>query len=353
MISALRYRLLIIILFLLCEVSGQVKYGAYYFDGWAKGSRQITPLLKSEYADREPIWGWETSSPEIVDKQIVSAAGAGIRFFSFCWYAGNPTYLQNKGNALAYYLNSAHKKDLDFCLLIANHEGHLVTPENWNKCAQIWLKLFQEPTYLRVDGKPLLLFFSIGSLLQSFGSVHDVKANFDKLRMQADSLHVKGVTFALCTSTSRKELALAEGMGFDVITQYNNHPIALQDSAGQAVAIDKLLEAEPKFWTEIKRRTKLPVIPTITLGWDPRPWANAVNKYDVKPYYSGFNSHSVYKSIVNCNKWLREQGSDRLNENIAFIYAWNENGEGAYLTPTKKDGDRRLKALKRAIAEME
>ncbi len=349
MILAFRFCFVTFITFLISQVSGQVKYGAYYFDGWTKNSTHITPLLKSKFADREPIWGWETSSPQIVDRQVASAARAGIRFFSFCWYAGNPSYLENRDNALAYYLQSPHKKKLEFCLLIANHEGHLITPDNWEKCSQVWLRLFQEPTYLKTNGKPLLIFFSVGSLLKSFGSAQNVKVKFDKLRLKADSLHLKGVNFALCTSLNKKDIDLAEGMGFDVITQYNNHLIALSDTNGQKVDIEKLLEDEPKLWTLIKNTTRLPVIPTVTLNWDPRPWANSFNKYDTKPYYTGFSSQSVFRAILNCNRWLSENKDNTLQEKIALIYAWNENGEGAYLTPTKQDGNKKLKSLKRAI----
>ncbi|WP_294183555.1 glycoside hydrolase family 99-like domain-containing protein [uncultured Sphingobacterium sp.] len=348
----LKYRLLVVLFFLLSQVSGQVQYGAYYFDGWSRNSDHITPLLKSEFSEREPIWGWETSSQGIVDRQIACAANAGLRFFSFCWYAGNPLYLQSKDNALAYYLSSPEKSKLAFCLLIANHEGHLITPENWEKCTAVWLKLFQDPSYLKADGKPLLIFFSVGSLLRTFGSVQSVKAHFDKMRMEARSIGLEGVTIALCASPDKRAIDLAERVGFDVITQYNNHFISLDEGSEQKVNINKLVEAEPKFWTAIKNQTKLPVIPTITLNWDPRPWTNSFNKYDSKPYYEGFNSRSVYRSVLNCNRWLINNKNNTLKENIALIYAWNENGEGAYLTPTKKEGDKKLKALKRAIARM-
>lgn len=349
---ALKYRLLMVVLFLLSQVRGQVKYGAYYFDGWDKNSDHITPVLKSQFSEREPIWGWETSSQAVVDRQIVCAAEAGLRFFSFCWYAGNSLYLENRDNALAYYLSSPEKSKLAFCLLIANHEGHLITPDNWGKCTAVWLELFQDPSYLKAERKPLLIFFSVGSLLRTFGSVQNIRAHFDKLRTEAKSMHLEGVTIALCASADKRAIDLAEAVGFDIITQYNNHFVALHEGGELEVNINKLLKAEPKLWTSIKNLTKLPVIPTITLNWDPRPWADRSNKYDSKPYYKGFSNRTVYRSVLNCNKWMTDNKKSTLQENIALIYAWNENGEGAYLTPTKKEGDKKLKALKRAIARM-
>lgn len=46
--------------------------GAYYFDGWTEGSHHITESLKNDFRDREPIWGWVTSTQPIVDAQRLS-----------------------------------------------------------------------------------------------------------------------------------------------------------------------------------------------------------------------------------------------------------------------------------------
>ena len=41
--------------------------GAYYFDGWSGITFHITEHLKKNYPEREPTWGWVTSTKEIVD----------------------------------------------------------------------------------------------------------------------------------------------------------------------------------------------------------------------------------------------------------------------------------------------
>ena len=50
--------------------SADPKIGAYYFDGWSGTTFHITDELRQSYPEREPIWGWMTSSQEIVDEQI-------------------------------------------------------------------------------------------------------------------------------------------------------------------------------------------------------------------------------------------------------------------------------------------
>jgi hypothetical protein len=43
-------------------------------------------LLKTEFADRKPVWGWKDDTVEIMQRQIDYCADHGIAFWSFCWY---------------------------------------------------------------------------------------------------------------------------------------------------------------------------------------------------------------------------------------------------------------------------
>ena len=48
-------------------------------------------------------------------------------------------------------------------------------------------------------------------------------------------------------------------------------------------------------------------------------------------------------------RWLDKHPDKATPQRLLLIYAWNENGEGGYLTPTAKDGTEYLKAVQRAI----
>ena len=48
-------------------------------------------------------------------------------------------------------------------------------------------------------------------------------------------------------------------------------------------------------------------------------------------------------------RWLDKHPDKTTPQRLLLIYAWNENGEGGYLTPTAKDGTEYLKAVERAI----
>ncbi|MCE7042821.1 glycoside hydrolase family 99-like domain-containing protein [Dyadobacter sp. CY312] len=323
------------------------KIGAYYFDGWSGTTFHITDDLKNNYPEREPKWGWVTSKQEIVDEQIALAADAGLSFFSFCWYFSEKQKYDDiiLNNALNYFKRSKNGKMMEYCLLVANHAGFNIGPEGWDQVTQIWLKEFQQPQYLRVDGKPLLIFFEYNSLIKNFGSAEAVNEAFDKLKLQALKSGLKGVTVAICTA-SEDGAGIAKDCGADVVTGYNYHSAGFV--AGQlATPIENMQLAEKKLWDKLGSGN-LKYIPVCTVGWDPRPWANDKNKYLEKPYYTGFSAESAQRSVKGLVNWISENQKAVTGEKIGLLYAWNENGEGSWLTPGKT-GLNPLTGLKQAL----
>ena len=47
-------------------------------------------------------------------------------------------------------------------------------------------------------------------------------------------------------------------------------------------------------------------------------------------------------------RWLDKHPDKATPQRLLLIYAWNENDQGGYLTPTAKDGTEYLKAVQRA-----
>ncbi|MCE6991180.1 glycoside hydrolase family 99-like domain-containing protein [Dyadobacter sp. CY323] len=314
---------------------GKNKIGAYYFDGWSGTTFHITKDLEANYPDREPVWGWVTSTQNIVDEQIALAADAGLSFFSFCWYHRNGKTVEElpENRAISFYKSSKNVKKLEYCLLVANHGGFDVGPENWDKLTKIWLEEFKNPQYLKVDKKPLLIFFESASLLKNFGSGLAVSEAFEKLRKSAREAGLAGATIAVCAG-SADGIAKAEEAGADVITGYNYHSVGFIGK-DQAIPIDTLQAAEQRLWTKLGSSVKKPYIPVSTMGWDPRPWSNDKNKYQERPYFTGFSAKSAEASVRGLINWMNANPNRMTAERIGLLYAWNENGEGAWLTPGK------------------
>jgi len=99
----------------------EIKLGAYYFDGWTgKYAQHISPKLMNSFSNRKPKWGWITSSQKIVDQQILAASGAGLSFFSFCWYySGKDKYKgEPLNNALKFFQKSEYTGKMEYCLIL-------------------------------------------------------------------------------------------------------------------------------------------------------------------------------------------------------------------------------------------
>jgi hypothetical protein len=157
--------------------AGQGPRGAYYFDGWTGTSNHLTPRLREEFFDREPVWDWRDDSLPVVEEQIACAADHGLSFFAFDWYwPEGPEKETPLNTGLKLYLQAGNKPRLEFCLLVANHGGFRIDPADWDTVTDLWVRLFKEPTHVKVEGRPLLILFTARELRHAFGSSAAVKA---------------------------------------------------------------------------------------------------------------------------------------------------------------------------------
>ena len=334
------------------KTNESIKIGAYYFDGWTGTyPYHITSELVKTYSNREPKWGWITSSQEIMDDQIDLAANSGISFFSFCWYyTGEKKFKKEPLNrSLGFYLNAPNLNKLQYTLLIANHGSASVGPDDWPIVCKEWITQFKSATYLKVDGKPLITFFSLKSLLDKFQTAEKVRIAFDQLREKAIKAGFKGVSIAVSLGPDKKDIQLAEDCGIDILTGYNYHSAGFVPGK-KNIPIENMQKGEKNIWDQFSKLTSLPYIPVTTLNWDPRPWATTENNYANEPYFIGLSANSVSNSVKACKNWILANSNNSVKEKIGLIYAWNEYGEGAYLTPTK-DGENLLKGVKEALKD--
>lgn len=336
-----------IFIVLACSAQRKVQIGAYYFDGWTgKYPNHITPTLVEKFTDREPIWGWKTSTQEIVDQQIIEAAKGGLDFFNFCWYYHNATRYKTEAlnQALRFFRQSSQKNRLKYCLTVINHQDSEIGPKDWATLTTEWINQFRDPAYLRVDGKPFLAFYDIKSLLKHFGSESNLKQAIDSLKNEARKAGLPGVNVAVMGGQNYYDMAYKAG--FDIITGYNNHPIGFQQGITRT-PIEYLQKAEVKLWDQIPANKPIKYIPVSTLGWDPRPWANKSNGYAHTPYYAVYSDKTVEQSVKAAINWINKNRNKTTRDRIILLYAWNENGEGAWLTPGK-NGLRPLDGVRRA-----
>ena len=333
----------------------QVRIGAYYFDGWsavpdAEGyTYHITKRLVNEFPEREPVWGWRADTTEIMTKQIDYAADFGISFFAFCWYYPEaPNKEVSSNNAIELFLKAPNRKRLQHAFLVANHAGFRIGPGEWDEVSKIWIRYFQDTNYERLNGKPLLIFYSANELYKSFGSAEAVKQGLDRLRKQAEVAGLGGVAIAggVLPNEPIKEI---DECGFDLLTGYNYpcYGFDLDRSYWKHPYSDMII-SDVYCWNYIRDNSKLPYAPTLTVGWDMRAW-EPIGSEPKTIYFVDQTPEAITKGVTTLIDWVRAHSHKHFGQPFAMIYAWNENGEGGYMTPTKQGGTMILEAVKKGI----
>ncbi len=324
-----------------------VKLGAYYFGGWYENSHHIRTALVNDFPERKPIWGWVTNTPDAMKAQIDLAADAGLYFFSFCWYFNTQDLSENRpaNNAITLFANAPNKKRLKFCLLVANHDGYRITPQNWPSLKEHWKKWFRDETYLKVEGKPLIIFFDINNMITNWGSIQNLKNEFAAFRNEVKALGFPDVAIGGCPSpTSANGINYAVQVECDVLTGYNYHTAGF--SADMATPISNMATAEyGTLWPRFVNKGPY-CIPVSTLNWDVRPWSDTP---ETEKYYTGFSKASVANSIAGIKKWILENPATATKEKLGMLYAWNEYGEGGWLTPSDILKDSLLQGVKEGL----
>jgi hypothetical protein len=121
-------------------------------------------------------------------------------------------------------------------------------------------------------------------------------------------------------------------------------------SGGGSQPFRKLIEGNQRIFEQFAENTPLPYVPVITIGWDRRPWEEEkLPPEKMSAWYADRTPKAVEEFVRLGVQFLDKHPNKATSERLLLIYAWNENGEGGYLTPTAKEGTEYLEAVKRAI----
>ena len=304
-----------------------IKIAVYYFDGWAGINQNTTDKvsfpshlnnkLKNEYGGRMPLWGWRDDTIEIMEKQINLASENGIDYFVFCWYWKEdlgPMDIfsiesQSLHTSIELFRKAKNKGKMKYFFLVANHKGHrIIGEDNWCSLFEyLNNKYFQDKEYLKIEGKPVVSIFLGNYILQYLPSIRE--------RIMQKTGNNLFVISCNCTSNN-----------FNLNTWYNNTFENLEYNCHKSFS--SLSHRTESIW--YNQPTTINVAPMCMSGWDKRPWFEQENFI----YYSRPTGYEFYTHLLNAKEFISVR---KEKYPIIFIYAWNEYGEGGYLTPTIND----------------
>lgn len=328
--------------------------------------RAAEPLFPGHYQPREPYGNnyYNLLSSDVMIEQMKLARKYGLYGFCFYHYWFNGKLLLEK--PLENLLKSP-EADLPFCMAWANepwattwHAGggqYKVLIEqkyggrkDWLEHFNYFLPFFKDQRYIKVSNKPMLLIY-----------------NLDEIECRKEML-------ALWNNCAKQN-------GFDgiyIVSMRNSMKrrakyafvSATVDFLPKLTMEDSITEFYRKIWIwKSKNGYKYSKVPFIKKHLYTKFDYDKLNQF----YLNRKNGKNHFRGVfleyddtprrkewsVLVNNFTPEKFEYYLKENIKksnmegndmlFINAWNEWGEGAYLEPDKRYGYRCLEAVKRAV----
>lgn len=314
--------------------------GAYYFPGWHTAARWA-PLRN--YPERQPLLGWyREGDPEVADWQIKWAVEHGINFFLYDWYWDRGRRHLEHGIHDGLF-HARYQNLIKFCLLYANHNppgSH--SPEDFEKITRFWIEnYFKRSNYLTIDGKPVVVMFSSLNPARDMGTAK-VKPTFDRMRQMCREAGLKGLYLVACSLPDTKYLAQFQAEGYDAVSGYNWPGVNMTpaETTARRAPFATCIDGYRAAWEQIVAANRLPIIPPVCGGWDPRPWHG-----DNTLVRTGRTPELFERHLRDCKQFLDEH-----KQKMLFVEAWNEWGEGSYIEPHREFGFGYLEAIRKVFA---
>ncbi|MCE5200018.1 MAG: glycoside hydrolase family 99-like domain-containing protein [Armatimonadota bacterium] len=301
-----------------------------YYGGWS----MIEP-----YPERQPALGWfDDSNPECTDWQIKWALEHGIEFFCYIWgrdYTCVPGPIKPSENWAIdqTFPKAKYNSKIKFC--IAPTYTHWMSGlTQFDGAIQYWIdNYFKKSNYLKIDGKPVIFFYSPWELIDDLGGPSACKAYLDGWRQKCVEQGLGGLWIAVEMRSYSQYFQYVKDSGFDANWAYCASP---QQTVVDEAAVQCIIDNTT---TRINANV-LPVIPTLSSEWDPSPWID----YTQYPFGTADSpklrmSPRYFKQEAEQMKALVDSGpSSSPFHNFVLLDNWAEFGEGHYLAPCREYG---------------
>ncbi len=324
-------------------VAADTQVGVYYFPGWSAPEKWY--CLKASDTAIQPLLGYyPEGDPEVADWHIKWALEHGVSFFAFDHYVrGGGEMLETA--LVDGFMQAEHIGQFQFCLNWCNHApAETQTLEELEAFEDVVIeKYLTHPSYLRKDGKAVVMILSGYSFVKTLG-IDGAKAAFDAFDQRCRDAGLEGLYLVFCEGGINGEQAIKDSFaaGVDAFCLYN-YPYAGTDYTGpgeygEAPYADLLAQCQglSSHWGNL---TEARFWPTVMSGWDRRPWTKDRDlvRTGTTPELFGEQLRTA-KGHVNA-------------DNIVMIEAWNEWGEGSVLEPSVEWGFEYLEKVREVFSD--
>ncbi len=336
--------------------TGKYMVGAFRCPLWNNTSMPgcWNPIKK--YPERQPLIGWyDEGNPEVTDWEIKFATEHGISFFVECWFRKKGTEGKPAEYKLGHWLDSLpkarYRDSIKIVLLWENLNGIAagIASEHdlMENLMPFWInKYFKQSNYLLIEGKPVFMIYGYGKFIDQLGGIQKAKITVEKMKQACIDAGFKGLwLIAEHHIDFKNEIPQPKEAGFDAITSYHWPSFS---GLMPKVPEDKntIAALQEQCWSELKRVSKMPSIPTVSMGWDSEPWGST--------YYKGqwYIEPKLFEKV--CQKARDYVDAGKVTgpfANMILLDNWNEYGEGHYIFPTKQFGFGYLDAVREVFSD--
>ncbi len=301
------------------------------------------------YIDQNGDVQFPTASQEQFDKEAELAIDAGIDYFAYVW----ERLPENSDEVCRHqHLKSKYKDKLKLCAIL---QSGIACGEN----ALDLINAMKDPCYLRLDGRPVLYWYSAA------GASDETIKNLLKLAKENGIDNIYNIAMA---SPDLNTVAEMLEKGCEAISSYSCNAMCEPNEGEPYASLAKrVFELNEQMY---HYHDRIGVVPLISFGRDsrpridnPLPWT--MHRYGFKFTFDG-TEDELYKAAKD-NLTYIAQHPENAKPNMALVYSWNEHDEGSWICPTIavdekgepiKDENGNIKmnrshldALKKAISE--
>lgn len=323
--------------------TGRYRLWTHYCPLWKSGTHTGWGAIEP-WPERKPVLGWyNEGDPEVADWHIKYWVEHGISGVIYCWYRSNlnAPVTQTLGHAIHDGLLKARFLPLiKFGIMWENGCGQGVgsTGDLLDNLLPFWIEnYFSHPSYLRVDGKPVLYIWVPQNVTRHLGSSQEVRRAFETMRTRCREKGLGGLYIVGCVgSDDRRALEGMAEEGWDASSAYGagwRQPAEVKTVGDFVCApFEHFIDQQEQIWKAKRGYGLLPDITAAMMGWDSRPWNET-------PFFWSDNTPDKFRDLCRRAKAVIDAGGGAgPAANTLIFCCWNEFGEGHYIEPTRGYG---------------
>lgn len=230
--------------------------------------------------------------------------------------------------------------------------GPLERPE-FEKIARRWIEqYFRQPTYYKIDGRPVLMIYDLPNFVKGMGGADQAKDALEWFRRETANAGFPGLELQIALrqetaqplveisgqKTGTQEHVIRQ-LGINSLTHYQFAHFLDMNRNYEDIVRDAVVA-----WKQNDQRYAAIYYPHVSVGWDASPRANRFIGAVVKN-----NPPAEFEKALQHARDFIDQHPDRAP--LIVLNSWNEWTETSYLQPDEEYGYGYLEAVKRVFGD--